>query len=57
MMLANRDDVDPDLIRENRLIDHRSDRLRVAHDIAAIVRGDLAKGIDAKLKCVELLFH
>jgi hypothetical protein len=57
MMFADRDDVDPDFIRENGLIDHRSDRLRVTHDIAAIVHGDLAKGVYAKLKGIELLIH
>jgi hypothetical protein len=56
-MLADRDDIDPDLIRENGLIDHRADRLRVTHGVATIVRGDLAEGVDAKLKGVEALFH
>ena len=52
MVLAERDDVDADLVGQHRLVDDLPDRRAVGDDLALIVAGQVAEGVDAELEAV-----
>ena len=53
VVLAQRDDVNADLVGEDPLGDDPPDRLRVRDDLAAVVPGQVPEGVDAELDGVH----
>ena len=50
MVLAERDDVDAELVGEHRLVDDLPDRGGVGDELAGVVPGHVAEGVEAELE-------
>jgi hypothetical protein len=48
VVLADSEEVDADLVGEDALLDHVSDRLRVRERAVVFVVGDIAEGVEPK---------
>ena len=50
MVLAKTDDIDADLVGEDRLFDHVAQDLRLGKPLTELVDGDITKRVESKLK-------
>ena len=50
VVLPHAEERQPDLVGEHRLVDDVPDGLRVAHELAGVVAGDVSEGVETELE-------